>query len=444
MDVVLLSRIQFALTISFHYIFPPLSIGLSLFLVFTEALFLKTGNPLYERITRFWVKLFSLIFVMGVATGVVMEFQFGTNWAAYSRYVGDVFGSALAAEGILAFFLESTFLAVLVFGWDRVSPRAHFLATVMVAAGSALSAVWIVVANSWMQTPAGFHLAGTGPGTRAEITDFWALVFNPSSMERLSHVFCGAWQAGAWLVVSVSAFYLLKKRHVECSRISIVIGLVFALGSAFAQLATGHVSAMGVARNQPAKLAAFEGHFEANAPAPMYLIGWADGSKEKVLFGIGLPGMLSLMVHLNPETPVKGLKSFPRSDWPPVNLSFQAYHVMVLVGMGLIGLGMLALFFLWRGKLFGMPWLLALLSIAFLGPQVANQTGWMAAEVGRQPWIVYGILRTRDAVSKVVSANEVLVSLALFGTVYALLFGFFVFLFWQKIKAGPEENDSRS
>jgi len=239
MDAVFLSRIQFALTISFHYIFPPMTIGLGLFLVIAEALFLRTKNPLYEKIAKFWTRILALIFVMGVATGIVMEFQFGTNWAAYSRYVGDVFGSALAAEGIFAFFLESTFLAILVFGWDRVGAKVHFFSTVMVSLGSMLSAVWIIVANSWMQTPAGFHLVGEGAGRRAEITDFWALVFNPSSMERLSHVLSGAWQAGAWLVVSVSAFYLLSRRHREFASASMKIGLVFAMAAAFAQFATG-------------------------------------------------------------------------------------------------------------------------------------------------------------------------------------------------------------
>ena len=218
MDVEILSRIQFAFTISFHYIYPPLSIGLGLVMVIMEGMYLRTKDPMYEQMARFWTKIFALTFGIGVATGIVMEFEFGTNWATYSRYVGDVFGSALAAEGIFAFALESGFLGILLFGWNRVSPRVHFIATVGVFFGSLFSAVWIVVANSWQQTPAGFHVVGEGLEARAEITDFWAMVFNPSSVDRLLHVWIGAFLAGAFLVLSVHAFYLLKGRHVEISK----------------------------------------------------------------------------------------------------------------------------------------------------------------------------------------------------------------------------------
>ena len=215
MDVEILSRIQFAFTVSFHYIYPPLSIGLGVMLVVMEGMYLKTGKKIYETMTRFWIKIFALIFGIGVATGIVMEFEFGTNWATYSRFVGDIFGSALAAEGIFAFALESGFLGLLLFGWNRVSPKVHFFSTIMVALGSMFSAIWIVVANSWQQTPAGFHLVGHGMKVRAEVTDFWAMVFNPSSMDRLSHVLVGAFLAGSFLVLSVHAYYLLKNRHLE-------------------------------------------------------------------------------------------------------------------------------------------------------------------------------------------------------------------------------------
>ena len=218
MDPVLFSRIQFGLTVSFHYIYPPLSIGLGVILVLMEALYLKTRDPLFQQMTRFWVRIFGLTFALGVATGIVMEFQFGTNWATYSRFVGDVFGSALAAEGIFAFFLESGFLALLLFGWDKVSPRMHMFSTVMVALGAHFSAIWIIVADSWMQTPAGYHIVQAALRSRAEVVDFWAVVFNPSTMVRLSHTVLGAWQAAAFLVLSVSAFYLLKRRHVEFAR----------------------------------------------------------------------------------------------------------------------------------------------------------------------------------------------------------------------------------
>src|SRR5580698_6299143 len=231
MDVEILARVQFAFTIGFHYIYPPLSIGLGLILVILEGLYLKTGDKVYEMAVRFWIRIFALIFGIGVATGIIMEFEFGTNWATYSKYVGDIFGSALAAEGIFAFALESGFLGILIFGWNRVGRGMHFFSTIMVFLGSLFSAVWIVVANSWQQTPAGYHIVGTGLNARAEITDFWAMVFNPSTVERLSHTLCGAWQAGAWLMVSVSAWYLLRRRYVQFAQRSMRVGLTVALAA---------------------------------------------------------------------------------------------------------------------------------------------------------------------------------------------------------------------
>ena len=285
----MLARIQFGLTAAFHYLYPPLSIGLGLFLVVVEGLSLATGNAVWRQVARFWTRVFALTFAIGVATGLVMEFEFGTNWAQYSRFVGDVFGSALAAEGIFAFFLESGFLAVLLFGWDKVGPRLHYLSTIMVCLGAHFSAVWIVVANSWMHTPAGYHLV-TGPnGIRAEITDFWAMVFNPSSMQRLSHVLVGAWLAGAFLVLSVSAWYLLQRRHEAFARASMRIGIIIALVASLLQLTTGHVSADGIAKHQPAKFAAMEGHFPAHAPADLTIFGWVNMEKETVS-GLTIPG----------------------------------------------------------------------------------------------------------------------------------------------------------
>ena len=296
MDVLTLSRIQFGATVAFHYIYPPLSIGLGLMLVLMEGTWLKTGKPLYHQMARFWTKVFALTFAIGVATGIVMEFEFGTNWATYSRFVGDVFGSALAAEGIFAFFLESGFLAVLLFGWDKVGRKMHFFSTCMVALGAHFSAVWIVVANSWMQTPAGYHIVGEGMHARAEVTDFWQVVFNPSMLERLFHTICGAWSAGAFLVVSVSAWYLLKGKYTEFARKSLKLGLAVALMASFLQAASGHISAQGVAKNQPAKLAAFEGLYNTTSNAPLVLAGYVDEKNERVV-GITAPGLLSFLTH---------------------------------------------------------------------------------------------------------------------------------------------------
>lgn len=438
MDSLLLSRIQFAATISFHYIFPPLTIGLGVILVVMEGLYLKTKNLLYLQMTKFWVKIFGLTFAIGVATGIVMEFEFGTNWATYSRFVGDVFGSALAAEGFFAFFLEAGFLGLMLFGWDRISPKMHFFSTVMVALGAMFSAVWIVVANSWQQTPAGYHIVGEGIYARAEITDFWQMVFNPSSVDRLSHVIMGSWQAGAFLVLSVCAYYLLRQKHSDFAKASIKIALVVALIASTGQLVTGHSSARGVSKNQPAKMAAFEGHYAETGPAPLYLFGWVNEEKNEVQFGIKIPGMLSYLIHGDVSKPVTGLNAFAVEDRPPVNFVFQTYHGMVFIGMALIGICFAGLFFWWSGSLFNKKWLLRIFVLAVLGPQLANQFGWFSAEVGRQPWLVYGLLRTSDGLSKTVPAEQVFISLLLFVIIYLLLFAVFIFLLDQKIKHGPD------
>lgn len=440
MDVLLLSRIQFALTVAFHYIYPPLSIGLGILLVIMEGMYLKTKNPLYHHMTRFWIKIFGLTFAVGVATGIVMEFEFGTNWATYSRYVGDIFGSALAAEGIFAFFLESGFLAVLLFGWDKVKPWVHFVSTIMVCLGAHFSSIWIVVAGSWMQTPAGYHIVGEGMEARAEITDFWAMVFNPSSMDRLTHVVLGCWQAGATLVLSISAYYLLRNRHQEFAKTSMKIALSMALFASIFQLVSGHHSAELVAEHQPPKMAAMEAHYPESAPADLYLFGWVDDKNQKVNFGIKIPRMVSVLLYGDPDAPVTGLNAFPKEDRPPVNVVFQFYHLMVAVGFTLIALNLVGVFMLWRGKLFECRPLLWAFVFSVLGPQIANQAGWFTAEVGRQPWIVYGLLRTSEALSKTVTANMVLTSLIMFTLIYALLFVLFIFLLDRKIKHGPEDH----
>ncbi|MFO7525579.1 MAG: cytochrome ubiquinol oxidase subunit I [Ignavibacteriaceae bacterium] len=441
MDVEILSRIQFAFTIAFHYIYPPLSIGLGIIMVIMEGMYLKTKDKFYENMTRFWVKVFALTFAIGVATGIVMEFEFGTNWATYSRYVGDVFGSALAAEGIFAFFLESGFLAVLVFGWDKVGPKMHFFSTLMVSLGSMFSAVWIVIANSWMQTPAGFHIVGEGMDARAEITDFWELVFNPSSMERLSHVLSGCWLAGAFLVISVSAYYLIKNRHIRFAKSSIKIALVIAVLASLFQLFTGHQSAVGVSKNQPAKLAAMEAVYDTRDNAPLYLFGWVNEDEQNVNFGIAIPGLLSYLIGFVTDTKVTGLNDFPEDEHPPVNIVFQAYHLMVAIGFALIAISILGAFFWWRGILFKQKWLLWIFVFSVLLPQIANQVGWITAEVGRQPWIVYGLMRTSEGLSKAVDAGQVWFSLILFTIIYIFLFLLFIYLLNEKIKHGPDEPD---
>ncbi|WP_339833725.1 cytochrome ubiquinol oxidase subunit I [uncultured Flavobacterium sp.] len=440
MDVEILARIQFAFTIAFHYIYPPLSIGIGLIMVIMEGLYLKTGNKEYEVLTRFWLKIFAITFGIGVATGIIMEFEFGTNWAVYSKYVGDIFGSALAAEGLFAFGLESTFLGILIFGWNRVSPKVHFISTIGVFLGSMFSAVWIVVANSWQQTPAGYHIVGEGLSARAEVTDFWAMVFNPSSVDRIIHVWQGAFLAGAFLVLSVHAYYTRKGRYVELSKKAFKIALVVATLVSFTQLLSGHSSADGVAVNQPAKLAAMEGHYEKSAPADLYLLGWVNNENQKVT-GLGLPGGLSFLVHQDFQAPITGLNAFPEEDRPgQVNAVFQFYHIMISIGMFLIAITFYASFLWWRGKLFENKWLMWIFSFSVILPQIANQAGWFAAEMGRQPWIVYGHLRTSQGFSQEVSANQIVFSLVMFTVVYSLLLILFLYSLNKKIKHGPYDE----
>jgi cytochrome d ubiquinol oxidase subunit I len=438
-DPVMLSRLQFAFTIMFHYLFPPLTIGLGGLLVMLEAMFLKTRDPQYEMAAKFWTKVFAVNFAMGVSTGIVMEFQFGTNWSGYSRYVGDVFGSALAAEGIFAFFLESGFLAVLVFGWDKVSAKMHFFASCMVALGAIFSAVWIIVANSWQQTPAGFHIVGVGAAARAEITDFWAMVFNPSSVHRLLHSLIGSYILAAFFVMSISAYYILKNRHLDFAKKSFVNALLLGLVMSLAALIQGDIQARQLATTQPAKLAAMEAHFETGSgPSGLYVFGLPDEAEQEVHFGLKIPALLSFMVHGDASKPVNGLDKIPRGDWPPVAVTFQTFHLMVGLGFLFIALTMLGTWLWWRGTLFSKRWLMYVFVFAVPLPYIANQVGWAAAEVGRQPWVVYGLLRTSDGISKTVSSSQTLGSIIMFSVIYLLLLAVFLYVLNDKIQHGPE------
>jgi cytochrome d ubiquinol oxidase subunit I len=461
MNVLILARVQFALTIMFHYLFPPLSIGLGALMVLMEGIYLRTNDARYHALARFWTRIFAVNFAMGVATGVVMEFEFGANWAEYARYVGDIFGSALAAEGVFAFFLESGFLAVLVFGWDRVSKRMHFFATLMVALGSIFSAVWIIIANSWQQTPAGFRLVEHDGRVRAEVADFWAVVFNPSSINRLTHVILGAFILGAFFVMSISAYYVLRRRHLDFARKSFAIALVFGAISSLAMGISGHFQARQVAHTQPAKLAALEGHF-TTGPADLHLFGVPNPDAGRVDYGVAIPGGLSFLVHDDFHAPVPGLDQF-KDDLPNIPLVFQTYHLMVGLGAGFIGLTLLALFFLWRRTLFEKRWLMAVFVAAVVGPYLANEAGWVSAEAGRQPFIVYPqvtwedplhprmhtepgaiFLRTEKGLSsdKVVGGDQVLGSIVMFSVIYVLLFAVWVYVLNSKIHHGPDEADA--
>ncbi len=471
MDVVMLSRIQFALTIMFHYLFPPITIGLGIIIVYLEGKSLWKKDSTYMDAARFWTGIFAINFAIGVATGIVMEFEFGTNWAAYSRFVGDVFGSALAAEGIFAFFLESGFLAILVYGYGRVSPGFHFFSACMVSIGSIFSSVWITIANSWQQTPTGHNIVQMTrdgepwfvdgePIMRAEIVDFWAMVFNPSAIHRLIHVWLGCFIVGAFLVLSISAWYLLHGKHADFAKKSFSGALFLALFSCLAMFVSGHFQARMVYEHQPAKMAAFEGHFKTGV-ADMSLFGIPNEETEQIDFNVSVPGGLSFLIHEDFKEEVIGLDKFKPADRPPVKIPFFAYHLMIGIGVGLTCLTVASTFWLWRGTLYQKRWLMWVFVAGIIPAIVGNETGWVAAEVGRQPWIVYAPLkvdetgervvdadgyfvyeeslglRTSDGVSKAIKAEQVLTSIILFGVIYFLLGVLWLFLLNRKIQAGP-------
>lgn len=439
MDVLTLSRIQFGLNSCFHYLYPPMSIGLGLILVIMEGMYLWTKKEKYKEMTQFWINIFALTFALGVATGLVQTFAFGTNWARYSRFVGDVFGSALAAEGVFAFFLEAGFLGILLFGWERVGPKLHYFATICVALGAHFSAVWIVVANSWMQTPTGYHIEQTAMGPRAVIDQFWEMVFNPSSMDRLWHVILGCWITGAFFVLSVSAYYFLRQRHISIAKSMMRISLGVGLVCLILQLFSGDRSARIAAKYQPTKFAAFEGVYKTEEATPISVIGWVNG-KEKEVTSLKIPGALSWLTYRDWKTPVKGLDQFPEEMWPNVPVVFQTYHMMVGMWFLMFSIAVLGIFYAWKKNLEKKKWLLWAMIISVLFPHIAQQAGWISAEVGRQPWIVWELLKTEDGVSLSIVPGQVIGSITMFVCIYTLLFFLFIFLLDRKIKYGPEKK----
>ena len=435
MDAVLLARIQFAVTVGFHFLFPPISIGLAWLLVGIEAAGWKTGDETWVRMGRFFAKLLALTFAVGVASGIVMEFQFGTNWSVYSKYVGDIFGAPLAAEGVFAFFLESGFLGLYLFGRGRVSKGVHWFAAFMVAFGATISAFWILVANSWQQTPAGFVVQNG----RAEMTSFAEAVFNPSTMLRFHHTLAASLLAGAFFLGGVSSYLLLKKRGVDVAgralRVAVLVGFVASLLVAFP---TGHEHARQVARTQPEKFAAMEGLYSTQKGAPLVFFGLASAQPPKLHASVEIPQMLSWLAFGDPEAEIKGVDQFAPDDLPPLWMTFVSFHNMVLLGLLFQLLTFIGVVLLWRKKLLDAPWYWWATLVASPLPLVAIQFGWAAAEVGRQPWIVYHLLRTQDAASVTVSAGEVLFSLILFSVIYALLFALYIFTLHHNVAKGPD------
>jgi cytochrome d ubiquinol oxidase subunit I len=437
MDVEILSRLQFAFTITFHYIYPPLSIGISLAMIIMEGMYLKTRDVLWVKLTKFWLKVFAMTFALGVATGIPMMFSLGTNWSRYSRFVSDVSGSLLGAEGMFAFLIEAGFLGILLFGWNKVSPKMHFMSTILVSVGAHFSAIWIVSFNSWMQTPAGFRLTTLVDGVVvAEVADWWKVFLSPSNLSHLTHVILGCWMAGAFLIISVSAYYILKARHADFARRSMKIGLILAMVTVVLQLVSADNLARKVAVFNPEKFAAFEGVYKTEPYTPAYAMGWVDAKKEKV-YGLSIPGMLSYMTYRNAETPVRGLDQFPREDWSNVPVVFQMYHLMIFMWGLMAAAAFIGGYYWWRKRWNIKPFILKFMIFSVAFPQIANVAGWYSSCIGRQPYIVYKLLKTKDAFSPVISAGQVMGSLIMFVVMYLLFFVLFLVLLDRKIKAGP-------
>ncbi len=439
MDLLMLSRIQFGFTATFHYLFPPMTIGLSWMIVIIEGLYLKTGNKIYKEMAQFWVRIFALFFAMGVATGFVLVFAFGNNWSTFSKFVGDVFGTLLAAEGVFAFFLEGGFLGIMLFGWDRVKPWVHYLSTILVTFGATFSAIWIVMANSWMQTPAGYKIIGEGANKRAVITSLWDVYFNPSFIDRLVHVLLGCWLVGIFLMVSVGAYYMARKKHMEFAKFTLKLSLVTAMVALILQLVSADSTARGVAKNQPVKLAAMEGVYETKEYTPFTVIGIVDTENEKV-YGISIPGLLSFLTFRNFKEAIPGLNEFPKENWPHIPSVFYSYHIMVYAWFGMLLYSIIGLILWYRDRLEKAKWFLWTTVFSVSLPYIANTAGWFTAEFGRQPWIVYNVMRTVEGASRVVSREQVLGSLIMFSVVYSILFVLFIFLLNRKIQHGPVEE----
>lgn len=450
-DVVLLSRIQFALTVAYHFIFVPLSIGLGLITAIFATKFYRSCDAKDGEATNFWVKIFTTTFAIGVATGITMEFSFGTNWADYSRFVGDIFGAPLAAEALFAFFLESVFLGVLLFGRNKVSRLFYTVSAWLVWLGSCLSALWIIIANSWMQTPAGAELASDG--TKAVITDFLAAAFNPSTLPRYMHVIVALLIMGAFVSLCVGAWYLLKGKHADFAMKTVRIGAVVGIVASCAMIVTAHSSAVEVSQEQPTKLAMMEGMYADEVP-PLYAFGWVDEENQQVITPFAIPGGTSFLATGTWDSEFPGLNSLSQTERyadvdvenMPVNLVFQSYHLMVaMYGLIMVTVVLALVFSLGKGRIRSMRWLQKLLVISPLFPFLAIQVGWITAEVGRQPWVVYpatsspdGVsLLTENAISQAVSAPELLTTLALFVLVYVFLFIGWARVISHFIKRGP-------
>jgi cytochrome d ubiquinol oxidase subunit I len=435
MDTLTLSRLQFAVTAGFHFIFVPLTLGLSVLVAIMESKYVSTGDEMYLRMTKFWGKLFLINFALGIVTGITLEFQFGMNWAEYSKFVGDIFGAPLAIEATLAFFLESTFIGLWIFGWDKISKKLHAAAIWIVAIASSLSALWILLANGWMQKPVGYVLRNG----RAEMVDFSALVTNSYGWYKFFHTVLAGYVVAAFFVMGISAYHLLRRNEVRFFKASFRMAAAFGLVTSVLVFITGDFHAIKIATTQPTKFAAMEAVWETQKAAPYNLLVVPDTANEKnVVEAIGIPRGLSLLAFHDGNAEVKGLKDFPKELRPPVMTTFLSFRFMAALGMLLMLLSLIAWLLSRKDTLESYPMFLKLMLIVLPLPYIANQIGWIVAEVGRQPWIVYGLLKTSDAVSKAITPMQVAGSLAGFTLLYGFLAVVDIYLLTKNAKKGPE------
>ena len=435
MDTVLLARWQFALTALFHFIFVPLTLGLSFLVAIMETAYVKTDNETYLRMTKFFGKLFLINFALGLVTGITLEFEFGMNWARYSKFVGDIFGSPLAIEATMAFFLESTFLGVWIFGWKKVSKKVHALSAWLVAFGTNISALWILVANAWMQHPVGYVIRNG----RAEFVNFWAVVFQPYAILKFLHTIHAGYVVGSFFVMGISAYHLLKHQDVDLFKKAFKIGAYFGLYAAIAVFIIGDMHAAEVAKTQPTKLAAMESIWNTKKGAPMYLFLIPDEKHERnAVELLGIPKMLSILAYHNPNATVRGLKSFPKNDRPPVTITFISFRTMVALGTLFVLLTLYAFYLIKKDKLLDKRWFLKLMLYAIPLPYLACELGWIVAEVGRQPWVVYGLLRTSQATSTAVTSAQIIMTLVGFVFLYSILGFIDIYLLFKYARKVPE------
>lgn len=434
LDPILLARIQFAFTISFHILFPAFTIGLASWLAVVEGLWLKTKRPVYQEIYKFWVKIFAVCFGMGVVSGVVMSYQFGTNWSVFSDRTGNVIGPLLGYEVLTAFFLESSFLGIMLFGWNRVSPKMHFASTLCVAIGTCISAFWILSANSWMQTPQGHRMDELGI---LHPVDWIEIIFNPSFPYRLAHMLTAAYLTTCFVIGGVGGWYLFKKRHQEHARIMLTMAVFFAAIFAPIQIFIGDLHGLNTLKHQPAKVAAMEGIWETEQGAGLRLFGWPDQEAEVTKYSIEIPYAASLILTHDKLGEIKGLKEWAKEDRPPVAIVFWSFRIMVGIGLLMLLTGWLGVFLYWRSRLYDAHWFHALAAGMMPSGFIAVLAGWFVTEVGRQPWTVYGVLRTGESVSPVLP-EYIAISLLIFIVAYIFIFGMGTYYILKLIGKGPQ------